>query len=92
MSAFVKRATILGLLSLLVLVPLLWLLIVPVVTAGGALTGQLFDRFGDVPRIVGAYAGLLMTIVLVLVLLAAPSGVVLATLFGIGRKVFSRRS
>jgi TRAP-type mannitol/chloroaromatic compound transport system permease large subunit len=79
-----------GLAALVVLAPLLWFLIVPIVVYGGAFVGDLFDRFGDTSRVVAAYLGLLLTAVLVLGLLGAVAGVVLASLVNVCRLVLLR--
>jgi TRAP-type mannitol/chloroaromatic compound transport system permease large subunit len=90
MRHFWMQVAVLGLAALLVLVPRLWFLLVPIVVYGGAFVGDLFDRFGDAARVVAAYAGLLLTAALVLGLLAATAGVVLASLVSLGRLVLLR--
>lgn len=87
---FWVEVVLLGLAALVVLVPLLWFLVVPIVVYGGAFVGDLFDRFGDTPRIVAAYLGLLLTAALVLGLLGAVAGVILASLVKLGRLVLLR--
>lgn len=90
MRQFCTEVAVLGLAALVVLVPLLWFLVVPSIFYGGAFFGDLFDRFGSTPRIVAAYAGLLLTAALVLGLLAVAAGTVLASLVSLGRLIFLR--
>lgn len=87
---FWMKVVVLGPAALVVLVPLLWFLVVPIVVYGGAFVGDLFGRFGGTLRVVAAYAGLLLTALLTLGLLAAAAGVVLASLVSFGRFILMR--
>ncbi|MDX1503612.1 MAG: hypothetical protein R3325_14735 [Thermoanaerobaculia bacterium] len=69
---------------------MLWFIILPAVVFGGAFVADLFDRFGDTPRVLAGYAGLLLTAIAVLGLLAATGGVILAALVSLARLISIR--
>jgi hypothetical protein len=84
---FLKRVALLGILSLMVLVPLLWFSILSVVVYGGAFIGDLFERFGNPTAAVASYAGLLLTTAAVVATLVTVGGLVLASLVSLGQLV-----
>ena len=90
MKRFLKQVAVFGLLSLPISLLLLWFIVLPVVVFGGAFAADLFDRFGDTPRVVAGYAGLLATVVVVLTLLATAGGFLLALVVSFGRLVLIR--
>jgi hypothetical protein len=90
MRGFLKEVFLFGLASLIFLVPWQWFLILPVVVYGGAFVGDLFEGFGNATATVASYSGLLLTTAIVLASLGAVGGLILATLFRLGRFVLRR--
>jgi len=88
---FLRLATPLGLLSLVLLLPSRLLLLLGYVAYGGAFFGDLFDSFGRKIAFLASYVGLVLSIVLSLGILAA-QGLVLASVIWAARRLWLRSS
>ena len=89
-NSFPRQVLVLGLLSLLILVPFFWFTILSAVVYGGAFVADVFDPSGDIPRIIAGIAGLLLSIITVLGLLVLMGGVVLTSLARLGKWIWAR--